>query len=586
MKKLAGVLAALVLAPLASGAAPAPRVVLDVGVGSARDVVSFAPDGSDFRDLSADLPTGSRLELDPSWSPDGTQLAFASLRDQRGGTELYVMNADGSAPTRLTFSQAMVSNGRPCWLPDGRIVWVRNAAQADELWVTNADGSGQRALTSEGGRIFAPACSPTSNEVAYGRQQSSGPGVDLRVVNAGTGEVRTIASAAYQGAEPAWSPDGTRIAFADGRLRVVGADGSGLREVSPAGIVGAISWSSDGTTIAATEGRQFPDIRVGSDRTGYYPAATSDIVSVDVATGAAKRLTGPVDDAVYDLRSQAFAPVLWPGGARLYFQSSRDTSGQGSELWQMNRDGTCETRVTPATNVATPRFRPDAPTIAEPLQCVDAEVHATLDKTLYGLRDVPRFVVTVGNDGNELANGGYTIATTRGVVDTPHGEGDCSGDVPVECGVNLQPETSLAATYVVRDLKAGTLRLTIKAHLPKDRAAWNDVATLVAKVLPCYDVGTTAADRMVGTNGNDRICALPGADHIYGGGGDDYIDAGNGNDWIYPGPGNDTVLARGGNDTIFARDGQRDWIDCGTEHDVVYADKQDVTRHCEKVLRR
>jgi hypothetical protein len=463
---------------------------------------------------------------------------------------------------------------------------MRNAAQADDLWVMNADGSNQRALTSDGGEIFASACSPSSNEVAYGWQQSVGPGSDVRVVNADTAAVRTIASATYKGAEPTWSPDGKRVAFADGRLRVVGADGIGLRQVSRAAVGGAISWLSDGTTIAATAGRQFPEVRVGSDRTGYDPAATSDIVSIDVATGASNRLTGPVDDSIFDLRSQAFAPTFWPGGARLYFQAARDNSGQGNELWQMNRDGTCETRVTSAANVATPKFRPGAALTEGPLQCVDVQVHATLDKALYGLRDVPRFIVTVSNDGNQLANGGLTIAATRGVVDTPHGEGDCSGDVPVACGVYLAPGDSLSTTFVVRNLQGGPLKLTIKAHLTKDTAAWNDVATLNANVLPCYDIGTPDGEWVVGTKGNDRICALPGPDHIYGRDGNDYIDAGNGEDWIYPGPGNDTVIARGGLDTIYARDGQRDWIDCGTENDIVYADKVDITRHCEKVLRR
>jgi Tol biopolymer transport system component len=50
------------------------------------------------------------LDMDPSWSPDGTRIAFSSTRDDGNG-EIYVMNADGSGQTRLT------NNPAPDWYP-------------------------------------------------------------------------------------------------------------------------------------------------------------------------------------------------------------------------------------------------------------------------------------------------------------------------------------------------------------------------------------------------------------------------------------------------------------------------------------
>ena len=45
------------------------------------------------------------------------------------------------------------------------------------------------------------------------------------------------------------------------------------------------------------------------------------------------------------------------------------------------------------------------------------------------------------------------------------------------------------------------------------------------------------------------------------------------------------MIAKGGNDVIYARDGDRDWIDCGSERDIAVVDRIDVVRHCEYVLR-
>ena len=51
----------------------------------------------------------------PTWSPDGSKIAFHSTRD--GNNEIYVMNADGSGQTRLTNNPA--AGLLPAWSPDG-----------------------------------------------------------------------------------------------------------------------------------------------------------------------------------------------------------------------------------------------------------------------------------------------------------------------------------------------------------------------------------------------------------------------------------------------------------------------------------
>ena len=77
------------------------------------------------------------------WSPDGRRIAYT--RWGRAG-EIYVANADGSSPRRLT--RNAVDDFGPRWSPDGtRILFTRGADEARQVYVMNADGSGQTNLS-------------------------------------------------------------------------------------------------------------------------------------------------------------------------------------------------------------------------------------------------------------------------------------------------------------------------------------------------------------------------------------------------------------------------------------------------------
>jgi Tol biopolymer transport system component len=180
-----------------------------------------------------------------AWSPLGDEIAFVNARD--GDFEVYVMNADGSGQRRLT--RNTVRDHYPVWSPDGRRIAFESNWQ---VWVMNADGSGQRRLTRNGGRNFAPAWSPDGRRIAFerrlGRQQSprcSGCGnalaFEVWVMNAnGSGQQALT----RRGAQPAWSPDGQKIAFVrqsrsrkiasdrDIDIYVMNADGSGQRNLT------------------------------------------------------------------------------------------------------------------------------------------------------------------------------------------------------------------------------------------------------------------------------------------------------------------------------------------------------------------
>src|SRR5207237_1677568 len=79
------------------------------------------------------------------WSPDGTQLAFASFRD--GNWEIYVVNANGSGLTRLT--NATGTDEHPRWSPDGAsILFTSNRDGNSEVYVMAANGTSQTNLTN------------------------------------------------------------------------------------------------------------------------------------------------------------------------------------------------------------------------------------------------------------------------------------------------------------------------------------------------------------------------------------------------------------------------------------------------------
>jgi len=203
---------------------------------------SWSPDGSqiafvDFVDsrpeifvMNADGSAPLRLtdnrDVSPSWSPDGRQIAFMSSRD--GNAEIYVMNRDGSAVTRLTTNSAL--DDEPSWSPDGRqIAFTSNRDGNDEIYVMNADGSSQTRLTNSPTTDRSPTWSPDGQRIAF----ASDPGFnfDIYAMNLDGSALTRLTNSSSIELEPSWSPDGQQIAFMSFRdgnheIYVMNADGS------------------------------------------------------------------------------------------------------------------------------------------------------------------------------------------------------------------------------------------------------------------------------------------------------------------------------------------------------------------------
>jgi TolB protein len=140
----------------------------------------------------------------PAWSPDGTRLAVAA-------GPLYVMNADGSGVSQVP--NVVGSVGLPTWSPDGLTIAFDCELESGnfDICSINIDGTGFMRLTSDPAWDTGAAYSPDGFTVAFATSRYGG-GSTIAVMNpdgTGVGQV----SASISAVRPAWSPDGTRIAF-------------------------------------------------------------------------------------------------------------------------------------------------------------------------------------------------------------------------------------------------------------------------------------------------------------------------------------------------------------------------------------
>lgn len=227
--------------------------------------------------------------FDPSWAPDGKQVLFNAYKGEADAS-IYVMRADGSAVTRITYPPASSYDIRPTKFSKGvAFVRINGLSGSTDIYRVNLDGSGEAFVVSG----ISPAAAPSGNRLAY---VSNG---DIYEYNAATGQsVNLTNTPSTLENDPSYSPSGKQIVFSAkgvgfNGIFVMRVDGTAVTRLtwSDVGSHELPKWSPDGKRIAYSRSEAligFNDIYVMNADGSGSTNITNSPASFDLLTAWAR----------------------------------------------------------------------------------------------------------------------------------------------------------------------------------------------------------------------------------------------------------------------------------------------------------
>lgn len=192
-------------------------------------------------------PRWSGTNSSPSWSPDGSSVMFMS--SMQGSPELYIADANGNHPKRLTFSVGV--NTSPAWNPKTgqQVVFVSDRGGLPQLYLMNIDGTGvEKIELQDMGYVIDPSWSPNGQLVAFSWQRPNG-NYDIYAMDIVNHQLVQLTRDSGRNERPGWAPDGRHIVFESTRtgsrqIWSMLADGTQARQLTTQGSNESPNWSA------------------------------------------------------------------------------------------------------------------------------------------------------------------------------------------------------------------------------------------------------------------------------------------------------------------------------------------------------
>jgi TolB protein len=328
-------------------------------------------------------------DADPSISPDGQWLLFASTRHSEHA-DLYLQRTDGLAVTQLTSDDA--DDAYPRFSRDGKqITFASNRAGNWDIYVMDADGTRVRQLTRSPAQELHPTFSPDGSRIAFSSLGTRSGQWELWTIDLRNNERRMIGYGLF----PDWSPRADRdvIAFQRARqrgtrwfsawtLELVDGEAHDMTEVaySASAAIVAPTWNSAGTRLAFCTIPE-PQKVAPSPKTGNAAKGQREDLWTITADGTDRR-------QITDGRGVNTSPV-WSNDGRLYFISDR---GGSEAIWSLAAerfgDGVNNARSASATPTVVDPFESK---LAAPFsrRVAEAPVEAPIEKPVETTAEVP-----------------------------------------------------------------------------------------------------------------------------------------------------------------------------------------------------
>jgi len=184
----------------------------------------------------------------PTWSPDGSEVMFSS--SMQGSPALYVSDASGNRPKRLTFSNSG-GDTSPAWNPKTlqTVVFVSDRGGVPQLYMMNSDGTNtQKIDVPDKGYLVDPSWSPNGQLIAFSWRRPSG-NYDIYVMDIGSRHILELTRDSGRNERPSWAPDGRHLVFESTRtgtrqIWTMLADGSQPHQLTTTGHNESPNWST------------------------------------------------------------------------------------------------------------------------------------------------------------------------------------------------------------------------------------------------------------------------------------------------------------------------------------------------------